>query len=699
MKKYVFLFLLSSVVTNTLLAQFVLTNGPQTGQITDILFASKDTAYVSSYQGVFKTVDKGNTWQREILGLGNFSVNCLAKKNNNLYAGTNNGIYLSTDNALTWTLISAGIPNNGGEVYSIAFNGDTILYGGEKQVYISNNNGANWTFAGNGISNSRTVASLTVKGSKWFAAVFDSVYVSNDFGATWNSSNTGLPAGMQMYNIGIKSMGNNLVLRTVGLGSFISLNDGATWNAITDITDIYVTDLYAYNNKLYASTLAGLFESQNDGVNWSSIALNINGGSFSLAVFDSVVFSGIRAEGIYRSLNLGAAFSKQTNGLSASRSNVMMNDANDLFVGTNEGLFLTNDNGNNYYSANYGCDNPFGYFASIFAMQKFNSSLYVGTDYGIYESLNNGFNWQDIGGPLPNYTPINAITKSGPDLFAGSKNVGIYKTSNNGVNWNLLYNGAPSGCVSLFTKNSKVFATSDKTYVSPDNGANWVVLPNSPLNNYYQTITNGMHIFSANYNDVMMSKDDGLNWISISSNAPLLSGYHFISLLTIDTTYLVVGTFEGKVFLTSDKGNNWSDIGQGLPFDINIPYPIWSLGRDSTDLFVGIDANGVWRRPFTEMNIITGEEIALNKTTDFTVFPNPASNNLTVSYNATNGAVITMKIMDILGNILVNEQYTVDSNNGMLRKNISTADWSAGVYSIQLQTSEQLYLNKLVIQK
>ena len=107
MKKYVFLCLLSSVVTNTLLAQFVLTNGPQTGQITDILFASKDTAYVSSYQGVFKTVDKGNTWQRGILGLGNFSVNCLAKKNNNLYAGTNNGIYLSTDNALTWTLISA----------------------------------------------------------------------------------------------------------------------------------------------------------------------------------------------------------------------------------------------------------------------------------------------------------------------------------------------------------------------------------------------------------------------------------------------------------------------------------------------------------------------------------------------------------------------------------------------------------------
>ncbi|MBL0257855.1 MAG: hypothetical protein IPQ03_10165 [Bacteroidetes bacterium] len=77
---------------------------------------------------------------------------------------------------------------------------------------------------------------------------------------------------------------------------------------------------------------------------------------------------------------------------------------NNVFASTNQGLFLSSDNGNSWSSINIGLTNSL-----VRTIVVSGSSVFIGNDDGVFLSTNNGGNWIAVNTGLTNtwlYIPL-----------------------------------------------------------------------------------------------------------------------------------------------------------------------------------------------------------------------------------------------------------------------------------------------------
>ena len=60
------------------------------------------------------------------------------------------------------------------------------------------------------------------------------------------------------------------------------------------------------------------------------------------------------------------------------------------------------------------------------------NNIYIGTDYGVWLSSNNGQNWMQT---ALNNKEVRSLALSGNNILAGTYHNGIYLSTNNGLNW------------------------------------------------------------------------------------------------------------------------------------------------------------------------------------------------------------------------------------------------------------------------
>ena len=126
--------------------------------ISDIVINPKDTrqVYVSTFdQGIYKTSDKGLTWQsfKEVLegfsqaqGIENLIIDM--ERTNILYAGSKYGLLTSKNSGQTWQEVAIIMPPESEPVLSLAIdpqNTDHLYYGAGSILYRSLDQGVNWT--------------------------------------------------------------------------------------------------------------------------------------------------------------------------------------------------------------------------------------------------------------------------------------------------------------------------------------------------------------------------------------------------------------------------------------------------------------------------------------------------------------------------------------------------------------------------
>lgn len=87
-----------------------------------------------------------------------------------------------------------------------------------------------------------------------------------------------------------------------------------------------------------------------------------------------------------------------------------------------------------------------------------------------------------------------------------------------------------------------------------------------------------------------------------------------------------------------------------------------------------------------------GETIAVY---DFSLYPNPASEMITLSFNTHSGSLSRLYISDVTGRIVTEKVFILKSGNNSLE--FSVRELSAGVYSVILQTGDTHVRRKLVI--
>jgi choice-of-anchor B domain-containing protein len=168
---------------------------------------------------------------------------------------------------------------------------------------------------------------------------------------------------------------------------------------------------------------------------------------------------------------------------------------------------------------------------------------------------------------------------------------------------------------------------------------------------------------------------DGLNLYDISNpSAPVLKGYF--------DTYPQGGASAGNNYFGSPWRGNWG----AYPF---LP----------SQIIIACDMqNGIFILEADSLLGVGIKEVSA-QTIDATVYPNPANETLNISFINPGTKKYTVKITDIIGKTLFEEENMNDCNFPVTFKTVDVSKIQSGTYIISLKANEKQYQKKIIITK
>ncbi len=91
------------------------------------------------------------------------------------------------------------------------------------------------------------------------------------------------------------------------------------------------------------------------------------------------------------------------------------------------------------------------------------------------------------------------------------------------------------------------------------------------------------------------------------------------------------------------------------------------------------------------------EEIATPIVNDFNLYPNPAQNEVNVAFNSPQSETVTVRIFDMVGKVVRTTEIGV--NTGDNKFSFDLADLTKGIYFIELNSSSERLVKKLILEK
>ena len=254
---------------------------------------------------------------------------------------------------------------------------------------------------------------------------------------------------------------------------------------------------------------AVIYRSSDLGMSWSSFAQGIpqeatisgikqEGNKVYVITDYHGVFVASDGQDNWTSLNL-----KQLKGLDINCIEVL---ANNIIIGTlRNGILLSNDGGLSWNPPNENINSP------IRALIKSEDKLYVGTDSGIFESVDLGNTWSHAFGQLQ----ILGFTSLNRKLYAATQN-GALVCTGDASNWKSIYDG--DALHDIGNDGTYIYAMTigEQLLKTKNDGASWENAQNGitrPPNFYTNEIQHfGNDIFSAQWIGIYHSSDNGNNW-------------------------------------------------------------------------------------------------------------------------------------------------------------------------------------------
>lgn len=278
-------------------------------------------------------------------------------------------------------------------------------------------------------------------------------------------------------------------------------------------------------------------------------------------------------------------------------------------------------------------------------LQFFNNTIFAGTDSGICISSDAGITWTNYNTPDRKLN-VRKIFFDSNVLFLGTKNAGVYTSSDFGVTWVptnqgiqtlfalnypeissfisdsiYIYAGLPT--ISLNTqKPAQIYRKrKDQTTWKPfDSGlefigvrvfykyeervyagtwegvcvfepaiSKWIKYGDSNLSFIRFHMKKSILFCSVEQQNIgiMISSNGGYSW-KISNTG--VSSDDMVWSFSVDNKNNIYCTSYGTVFLSSNEGNTWTKIGDGLPQE-----SILSSTVIGNYIFVGTNWNGIWK--------------------------------------------------------------------------------------------------------
>ncbi len=225
----------------------------------------------------------------------------------------------------------------------------------------------------------------------------------------------------------------------------------------------------------------------------------------------------------------------------------------DLLAATNEGIYITRDNG-----ASWTAGAGFAQDPTVYCLAVGTSRLYAGTQRAVFVSTDGGLNWTPAAGAGLPGSYIQLLTVQGTDLFAGTFN-GIWVSKDGGATWTEANNGFPK------ERNVSCLAASGP-YLLAQFGAS----------------------------GFFRSADGGASWTRSDSGLPANAQ---VSCLAEIGPKLFAGLSKGGIFASSDHGGTWAAMNEGWPRDrVSVNWLAESGGQILAGVFAeNVSGYEIWR--------------------------------------------------------------------------------------------------------
>lgn len=483
----------------------------------------------------------------QVSGLYGEPVGSVRATSNRLFAMTASGVYRSDNNGASWTNIPQLFLAN--VVMGLRSSGDTVTVYADPDNYVSINNGNTWIELPSPNTPSFCSDVASGGGMIYYGTWGDYLYVSNNSGTSWTQTTQGLTTSE--INA-ITTEGTTVYVGTDD-GVFKSTNSGTSFT-FSGLTGEYVNKVYVKSPNVFAYTTTGIYKSGDNGTTWGPFQPLISYADIlDFAVSGNRVFAATAGELI--STNTSVA-NWQANGALTS-SNVtytfgVYTQGTTVYVGTNRGVFESMNNGTSWVEKNTGII-P----ASITALTVTDSdTLYAGASiYGV--SHYDGNQWEFSGLPMLN---SNSLLSVGNDVYS-TGDFGINRSSDGGVTWDFINNSGSSPviafCADVAVSGNLIAgaALQDGILRSDDNGATWALISNGLQNSSVGSITFcGSNLIAGTYsNGLFTSTDGGLSWTQTGGAGEIIN-----DVVAVGNNVYAASMAMGGNYLSTDQGLTWN---------------------------------------------------------------------------------------------------------------------------------------------
>ena len=473
--------------------------------------------WVATSSGVYKTTNAGNNWT--LTQSGNFRDLKVNPTNPNIiYASTSSQFYRSTDSGNSFTQISSGLPVDSGRLFmDVTQANSNYVYlvsatsnYGYQGIYRSTDSGLTFTQMANttdifdGVSQAwydLAISASNTNQNEIYVGVLN-IWKSSNGGDSFSQVNSWTTRNASYTHADIhfiRDFDNGLFVGSDG-GVFKSTDSGASFEDLT--VGLSITQFYRISvSKQDSEKIAGGAQ-DNGGFGFSSQWASYHGGDGMEGVIDpndDNFYYGFMQNGSTLYVNNSSGQPGGTNGYSSPTSGNWItplsinNDSevfagysslyqfnagnwtevspsfgtnidvleldpinsDNIYVGVNSNLQQSTDHGITFTSVNVFASN----ITSIEVNNNDNNIVYVTTSGGggkVWRSVNQGLNFTDITGSLPNVVKniIKHQTNTIDNVLYLGTSLGVYRFNDNNSDWEVFDNNLPNSSVTDLSINT-----------------------------------------------------------------------------------------------------------------------------------------------------------------------------------------------------------------------------------------------------
>ncbi|HPN37971.1 MAG TPA: T9SS type A sorting domain-containing protein, partial [Melioribacteraceae bacterium] len=205
-------------------------------------------------------------------------------------------------------------------------------------------------------------------------------------------------------------------------------------------------------------------------------------------------------------------------------------------------------------------------------------------------------------------------------------------------------------------------------------------------------LTYNNNLYIATDGGVFLSSNYGESWIAINQG---LEGTLIKSLAVYQNKLFASGWYNGDVFISLDNGLNWKPIKIGMPNDAEI----YSIDAFDNRLFASSLNHGLYCIDIPEIIVDVNDENSQNL--NFSLeqnYPNPFNSSTNINFTINNEGLVTLKIYNCLGeeiDCLINDIL----KPGKYSKQFYTNNLCSGIYFYKLNYQDKIISKKMCLIK